>query len=221
MNIIDEKKEAVFQSKGWQAFNRLGMYAEIYSIFIDNYYELMDEINKIQSSKMPVVAHFENRQINRRIFNFFAPTKAMTDNCRNLMSYYEDTIVYENFIKQKDLLFKDNPLVAFVQKFRNNQTHIKLGLSWLSNSNKVIFLTEELLRDFKEWNGLSKKYIEQSGNEIILENLCAEYFKLQEQFYAWLTNEIKNFHKEDFKETIYLASKTDIKLSPLYYQFSN
>jgi len=129
--------------------------------------------------------------------------------------------VHENFIKQKDLLFKDNPLVAFVQKFRNNQTHIKLGLSWLSNSNKVIFLTEELLRDFKEWNSLSRKYIEQSGNEIILENLCAEYFKLQECFFNWLISEIKNFHKEDFKETIQLASKTDIKLSPLYYKFSH
>lgn len=204
--------ETLFKSDGWQTVKRIGTFIEMYTIFIENYQELMKVILRIQNPQEPLV---ERRQdliynLHRYIFNFLASTKALTDHCRKMMSFYKNTDIHEKYQSKINELFLNNPMTAFIQNFRDYQTHFKLEFSELSDSDEIVFLTQGLLQNSEQWNKLSKEYMKQCGENIILKALCEDYFKLLELFYMWLVGELNEFHKQDLIERKELAEKHGI-----------
>jgi hypothetical protein len=211
---MDKHKEKLIQSKGWQAIKKIGTFNEMLFIFDENFKDLMHEIARLENSPEPFIElHFDtNNNLNRYNFNFLAASKALIDNCRSMMNYYKDTEIYEKYQNNINELFKTNSLAHFVQDFRNYQTHCRVEFSELSDTNEIIFLTEELLQNYKKWNKLSNEYIQQCKNKIILKTLFNDYYNLVFPFYMWLYKELKEFHKEDLKERRELAAQCGITI---------
>ena len=46
---MNEDEQELFESNGWQAINRIGAFAEMHHIFLQNYQDLMNIITKIQN----------------------------------------------------------------------------------------------------------------------------------------------------------------------------
>lgn len=206
--------ETLFKSDGWHAVNRIGTFIEMYAILIENYYELMRVISKIQNSQEPLADRHQNLNYNlhRYIFNFLASTKALTDNCRKMMSFYKNTDIYEKYQGKINELFLNNPMTAFIQKYRDYQTHFKLEFSELSDNDEIVFLTQRLLQNPEQWNMLSKEYMKQCGEKIVIKTLCEDYFKLLEIFHMWLVGELKEFHKQDLIERKELAANCGMSI---------
>lgn len=206
--------ETLFKSDGWQAVNRIGTFIEMYAILIENYRELMRVVLKIQNPQEPLVGRYQDLtyNLNRYIFNFLSSTKALIDNCRKMMSFYKDNDIYEKYQGKINELFLNNPITAFIQDFRNYQTHFKLEFSELSDDDEIVFLTQGLLQNSEQWNKLSKEYMRKCGENIVLKTLCEDYFKLLEVFYMWLVGELKEFHKQDLIERKELAEKYGISI---------
>ena len=143
------KKEMVFKSSGWKAINRMGIINENYHTLILNYRELMNEIVRIQSAQEPFLLLFNNEHLNRYIFNFLASTSALIDSCRNVMSFYKETIIYEYYKQRVKEQFSNNSIAVFIKDFRNYQMHYKIPFSCLSSNEKVSFETYELKQYLK------------------------------------------------------------------------
>ena len=95
------QKEIVFKSNGWQAVNRIGILNENYHTLILNYNELKSEIINIQKSTDPFLSLFNNKNLNRYLFNFLASTTALIDSCRNTMKFYKETDLYKIYEKSE------------------------------------------------------------------------------------------------------------------------
>ena len=209
---MNTSEEILIQSRGWQAVNRIGTLNEMYYILIENYRELMYEILRIQDSSQPIIELVENKKLTRYIFNFLASTSASTDHCRKVMHFYENTDLNNKYKNKINNLFVNNPMIVFIQNLRNYQMHFKLEFLELSNSDQVVFLTQKLLQHPEQWNKLSRDYMQQCGDEIVLKTLCEDYFKLLESFYMWLYSELKEFHKEDLIERKQLAAECGVHI---------
>ena len=103
------QEENVFKSNGWQAVNRIGILNENYHTLILNYNELKSEIINIQKSTDPFLSLFNNKNLNRYLFNFLASTTALIDSCRNTMKFYKETDLYK--------IYEDNVKKLFLRSF--------------------------------------------------------------------------------------------------------
>lgn len=213
------KKEMVFKSNGWKAINRMGIINENYHTLILNYRELMNEIVRIQSAQEPFQLLFNNEHLNRYIFNFLASTSALIDSCRNVMSFYKETIIYEHYKQRVKEQFSNNSIAVFIKDFRNYQMHYKIPFPGLSSDEKVSFETYEL-KQYDNWTKLSKEFIKTQGDFIILKPLFETYFKMIEPFYMGIYAELTQYHKQDFKETIELSAKINMPIPNIYYQLA-
>ena len=195
------KKEMVFKSNGWKAINRMGIINENYHTLILNYRELINE------------------HLNRYIFNFLASTSALIDSCRNVMSFYKETIIYEHYKQRVKEQFSNNSIAVFIKDFRNYQMHYKIPFPCLSSNEKVSFETYEL-KQYDNWTKLSEEFIKTQGDFIILKPLFETYFKMIEPFYMGIYAELTQYHKQDFKETIELSAKINMPIPNIYYQLA-
>ncbi len=214
---METKEEIIFKSNGWQAINRIGILNENYHTLILNYKELMNEIVRIQSAQEPFLLLFNNKNLNRYIFNFLASTSALIDSCRNVMSSYEETTIYEHYKQGIKEQFSNNSIAVFIKDLRNYQMHYKFAFPCLSKEEKVSFETYEL-NQYNNWTKLSKEFIENQGDFIILKPLFETYFKILEPFYMNIYSELIKYHHQDFKETINLAAKINMPIPNIYYQ---
>lgn len=64
----------------------------------------------------------------------------------------------------------------------------------------VVFVSSDFLKHPEQWNAQSKQFIEESGQEINLNKVFAEYYKLIDTFYMWLYRELQIYHEKDFEE---------------------
>ncbi len=214
------KEEIVFKTNGWQAINRLGILNENYHTLILNYRELMNEIVQIQLAQEPFVLLFNNQNLNRYIFNFLASTSALIDSCRNVMSFYENTSIYEHYKQRVKDQFSNNSITVFIKDLRNYQMHYKITFPCLSHKEEVSFEAYEL-KQYNNWTKLSKEFIKEQGDFIVLKPLFEAYFKMLEPFYMNIYSELTKYHQQDFKETIELSAKINMPIPDIYYQLIN
>ena len=81
----------------------------------------------------------------------------------------------------------------------------------------VVFVSNDFLKHPEQWNVLSKQFIEESGQEINLNKIFAEYSKLIDTFYMWLYTELQIYHQKDFekREKLIKESGMEIPYIPL------
>ena len=211
------QEEIVFKSNGWQTVNRLGLLNENYHTLILNYNELKNEIIKIQTCAEPILLLFNNLNLNRYIFNFLASTTALIDSCRNTMKFYKETDLYKTYEDDVKKLFARNKEAIFIKDLRNCMMHYKIIFPCLSDNNQVSFEVYQL-NEFEGWTLLSKEFIQEQGKFVTIIPLIENYFKQLEPFYMEIYSKIIEFHQEDFKETIKLASEIDMPLPNIYFK---
>ncbi len=213
---MKEQEEAVFKSNGWQAVNRLGILNENYHTLILNYNELKNEIINIQKSTDPFWLLFNNKNLNRYFFNFLASTTALIDSCRNTMKFYKETDLYKTYKDNVKKLFAKNKEAIFIKDLRNCMMHYKIIFPCLSCNNQVSFEVYKL-NEYDKWTSLSKKFIQGQEKFVIIMPLIESYFKQLEPFYMEIYSKLIEFHREDFKETIKLASEIGMPLPDFYF----
>ena len=213
------QEEIVFKSNGWQAVNRIGILNENYHTLILNYSELKSEIINIQKSTNPFLLLFNNKNLNRYLFNFLASTTALIDSCRNTMKFYKETDLYKAYEDNIKKLFARNKEAIFTKDLRNYMMHFKIIFPCLSSNNQVSFEVYEL-NQYKKWTSLSKEFIQEQGKFVTIIPLIENYFKQLELFYMEIYSKIIEFHQEDFKETMQLASEIGMSVPKLYYRLT-
>lgn len=213
------QEENVFKSNGWQAVNRIGILNENYHTLILNYNELKSEIINIQKSTDPFLSLFNNKNLNRYLFNFLASTTALIDSCRNTMKFYKETDLYKIYEDNVKKLFARNKEAIFIKDLRNYMMHFKIIFPCLSSNNQVSFEVYEL-NQYKKWTSLSKEFIQEQGKFVTIIPLIENYFKQLEPFYMEIYSKIIEFHQEDFKETMQLASEIGMSVPKLYYRLT-
>ena len=213
------QEEIVFKSNGWQAVNRIGILNENYHTLILNYNELKSEIINIQKSTDPFLSLFNNKNLNRYLFNFLASTTALIDSCRNTMKFYKETDLYKIYEDNVKKLFARNKEAIFIKDLRNYMMHFKIIFPCLSINNQVSFEVYEL-NQYKKWTSLSKEFIQEQGKFVTIIPLIENYFKRLEPFYMEIYSKIREFHREDFKETIKLASEIGMALPNIYFKLA-
>ncbi len=211
------EEEIVFKSNGWQAINRMGIINENYHTLILNYRELMNEIVRIQQAQDPFLLLFNNEHLNRYIFNLLASTSALIDSCRSVMDFYKNTVIYENYKQKVKEQFANNKIAVFIKDLRNYQMHYKTTFPYVTPDKQVCFETHEF-KQYDRWTKLSKDFIKEQGDFIILKPLFETYFKMLEPFYMNIYAELTQYHKKDFKETIELATKINMAIPNIYYK---
>lgn len=213
------QEEIVFKSNGWQTVNRIGILNENYHTLILNYNELKSEIINIQKSTDPFLSLFNNKNLNRYLFNFLASTTALIDSCRNTMNFYKETDLYKTYEDNVKKLFARNKEAIFIKDLRNYMMHFKITFPCLSSNNQVSFEVYEL-NQYKKWTSLSKEFIQEQGKFVTIIPLIENYFKQLEPFYMEIYSKIIEFHQEDFKETIKLASAIGMPLPNIYLKLA-
>ena len=214
---MNTNEEIVFKSNGWQAINRVGIINENYHALILNYRELMNEIVRIQQAQEPFLLLFNNEHLNRYIFNFLASTSALIDSCRCMMDFYKDTEIHEHYTKNIKEQFANNNIAVFIKDLRNYQMHYRSTFPHITPYKQVCFETHEF-KQYDRWTKLSKEFIKEQGDFIILKPLFETYFKMLEPFYMGIYAELTEHHKQDFKETIELAAKINMPIPNIYYK---
>lgn len=211
------QEEIVFKSNGWQAVNRIGILNENYHTLILNYNELKSEIINIQKSTNPFLSLFNNKNLNRYLFNFLASTTALIDSCRNTMKFYKETDLYKAYEDNVKKLFAKNKATIFIKDLRNCMMHYKIISPCLSDNNQVSFEVYQL-NEFEGWTSLSKEFIQEQVKFVTIIPLIENYFKQLEPFYMEIYSKIIEFHQEDFKETIKIASEIGMSLPNIYFK---
>ena len=221
MVIIDEK--ILYQSAGWKAIGCIGRFAEMHYIFNQDSKILLDAIHLVQDVKKPdsIKSKIMFDDLNTYIFNFLSAAAALRDNARKMLKKYDNTKL-ESMLKANIKFYLSNSLEgAFIYKYRNIHTHSNLVSLYFTDEDKVVWITEELIKFSNEWNSAAKKYMEKSGQYVYLDNLFAVYISQINLFYNWLYNELIKYHREDILSTIEIANKLNIRLPHIYYKIAN
>ena len=118
----------LFNSPGWKAVERMGCLASMHHIFSQNYSDLNILIIKIQNDRNVSQEIYQEAQqhLDQYVFNFLSSAMALVDNCRSIMSYYNNTILYQEYQEKVNQKFLECPLHSFIKQFRNFQTHFRL-----------------------------------------------------------------------------------------------
>ena len=90
---MKEKEQELFESNGWQAINRIGAFAEMHHILLQNYQDLMNIISKIQNPQLEYSKRVDLmlNNINQYIFNFISAAMALRDNTNEMAKFYDNT----------------------------------------------------------------------------------------------------------------------------------
>ena len=135
-----------------------------------------------------------------------------------MIGFYEKTDLHKEYQQKIKESFADNKLAQFIHKLRNYQTHYQLEFPYPVRSlddNKswdVVFVSSDFLKHPEQWNVLSKQFIEESGQEINLNKIFAEYSKLIDTFYMWLYTKLQIYHKKDFEERDKLIKESGMEI---------
>ncbi len=213
-------QEDVFNCAGWKALNRMGIFATMHHIFRQNYIDLEMLLKRIHNDTNMSQETFQEQHIHlsQYIFNFLASSTALTDHARRLIGFYEKTDLHKEYQQKIKESFADNKLAQFIHKLRNYQTHYQLEFPYPVRSlddNKswdVVFVSNDFLKHPEQWNVLSKQFIEESGQEINLNKIFAEYSKLIDTFYMWLYTELQIYHQKDFGEREKLIKESGLEI---------
>lgn len=197
------------------AFTKYQELLRSYKYFQDNFNELIEYMIKINepafalklfSPSNKALLFETNDKIIRHFVNYLSSAFSLIDHSRKYISRYDTTSLYIKYMEKKKIHFNANVCVL-IKDLRQYSLHYEIpiasqNLSFNNNSsplrNETILDVSDLLKSNYEWKSGSKEYFE--NNSLISVHILAyEYFRLVKEFYLWFFNEIKEYHKKDFR----------------------
>jgi elongation factor P hydroxylase len=185
-------------------------------VFERNYQDLKRAIEKCsQSEQIDLLLDRHQSEIIlhhmcRFVHNFLASAMTLVEHTRIIIrENYVGTSFSTEYQGEIDKRFVNNPLHQFIQDFRNYALHYSLPITGFRISVKtdqvtgdqeervVFFISKDTLLLWSGWKD-GKVYLEELNDEIPIENLIDDYFRLVFDFHSWLHKRLQELHKNDF-----------------------
>ena len=214
--------QAMYESKGMQYFNRRKIRAFTLNVFLGNLQDIQlacTEFDDPQKSMKyfrdppdgpALQAHME---VMRHFHNFLAAAKSLIDHTRLFVEEYYSTTPIKQAYEQKVLAdLAQDPLIRFVQDLRNFMLHralppgsIMLNARRLDDTGRseittAVDLDRAGLLKWKGWTEPSRKYLNQSPDQINISEICTPYGQAVVAFYEWFDGKLRKHHQDDIEE---------------------
>ena len=155
-------------------------------------------------------------ELHRFFHNYVAASESLVSHTRSYIKHHHDSDeigkAYKEEIKNT---FTEHAPTVVVKDFRNyflhkglprSSIHTTLQLDGTPPTIHILFSVEELL-EWKKWSSLSKKYLNDQGENLRLRKLVVNYHNNVLNFYHWFDKVLENWHQEEVSEMEKLASK--------------
>ena len=114
--------------------------------------------------------------------------------------------------------FAEAPLHRFMQQLRNHTLHYRLPPTRAINSfrrrddgghefDNAFWLDVERLREWDDWTGKAREYLEALGDKVKLDDIMDAYEPIVAGFHGWLSARIREEHAEAIEETFELERR--------------
>jgi hypothetical protein len=139
--------------------------------------------------------------IDRKFHNFLASAKTLVDHTRLLIKYLPSDI-QDQFRKKLNKTLESYLVVKFIHDLRNYFTHCKnpIDLLYMENIFYIdegvkhcylcIKITKKSLREYKNWDQKTSKFIDTLEDEIDVQRLSVDYFNALSELNDWINKEI-------------------------------
>jgi len=213
--------------KGTKIMNDLIHLQTSHYIVINNYRDL---IKSIDSFEKDITIMFRDnygkfilamREITRRLHNYLASIKSLIDHTSRFRKELDNSKIEEEFKKEIQRLTR-NKCTAFVKLFRNYIQHYTLPIVAAHlrvekidlvkpdfEENLTIYLDKEKLLKWDNWNQSSIEYMEKYDKEIPLREVFEEYEILNNLFYEWFYDKVREQYKDEINEFRKVSQKLD------------
>ena len=216
-----ELRQKVLSSFAYIVQSRLETLETNYYVFSKNYQELEKILDAVKIPKnLFELWDLKNRdkldainnEVIRLFHNYLASAKTLVDHTRIVISeWYKNTAFIDEYNKEISLRFENNPLAGFVEGLRNYSLHYTLPFVNATMSATIIEDGTSDIPDFSFilnksdlllWSGWAKKsraFLNDSGDEISINQIAESYFKEVEDFHKWMFIRLTEIHQKDLE----------------------
>jgi len=155
-------------------------------------------------------------ELHRFFHNYVAAAESLVSHTRSYIKHQHDSdeIGKAYNEKIKDVFTEHSPTIV-IKDFRNyflhkglpkSSIHTTLQVNGTPPTIQILFSVEKLL-EWKKWSSLSKKYLNDQGENLRLRKLIANYHNNVLNFYRWFDDILESRHQGEVSEMKKLASK--------------
>ncbi|MBN8583027.1 MAG: hypothetical protein J0L96_20345 [Anaerolineae bacterium] len=216
-----ELQQKVLSSFAYIIQARLETLTTNYYVFNRNYQELKKVLDAVKSPKnLFELWDLKNRdkldivinEVIRLFHNYLASAKTLVDHTRIVIrEWYKDTAFIDEYNKEINLRFENNPLAGFVEGLKNYSLHYTLpfanatmsatikedGTSDIPDFSFVLYKSD--LAVWSEWPKKAQAFLNGSGDEISINQIIEEYFRGVEDFHKWMFQRLNEIHRKDLE----------------------
>jgi hypothetical protein len=216
-NSPAEISRKVQESVAYKNFQRILEFDKNFFIFDRNYKDLKSAIEKF-SEPESISLLFDHREsqlilyhICRLVHNFLASAKTLLEHTRNLTrENYEKTDFYEQYCKEVEIRFLDNPITGFIEDFRNYSLHYSLPITGfrisvindkeknIQTEHVIFFIEKKSLLKWSNWKK-GKAFLEMGNEEIEIEVLIDDYYQQIFDFHGWINKKLDSIHSSEIE----------------------
>ncbi|MEB2233612.1 hypothetical protein VDS41_19400 [Xanthomonas campestris pv. campestris] len=204
--------EVIDETAGGQLWRSLNDLQDTIWIFQQSATELFDEISVFADRSRDAAfwqqanssqADSHTRVVKKCIFNCTSSLMALVDHARSFQEKYP----VNGYFDKAEEVFPSDGLHAFLQRFRNYNTHWRVAeANWNINHNfeararevRFVITKKELLR-WTGWNARSQEYIAKSSDPIDVRHIFSEYRKCVHTFYSWHWGEVLSQYADTYQ----------------------
>jgi hypothetical protein len=214
---IGSFRDSIYESKENDSIIRFKLFKNSYKVFSLNYKEFEKQLKKHETIDLNELLKTKNGmkklgkyqiEITRCLHNFLASALTLIDNSRVQISKIDSVSFQDEYKKNIESFFTNNPTSIFVKDLRRFAQHYKMPQvstsTHYSTENffdlKVetkLFITTYHLKGF-DWSSQSKKRIEQNPKGIEIKGILDEYFCLVSEFQKWFEKRLKQHLDKEF-----------------------
>lgn len=150
-------------------------------------------------------------EVDRLLHNYLAAAMSLRDHARRIRDVHLPASSEDDFAtsyeRRKEAAFALSPLAQFMQGLRNYSVHRRLPvarghLHFLKDEgldSEVVVPTSELLR-WRTWNPLARQFLDEAGDEIVLQQVVTSYTAVIRECQAWFREALLWRHREAIRE---------------------
>ncbi|MDP9474180.1 MAG: hypothetical protein M3R38_00490 [Actinomycetota bacterium] len=220
--------EARDASEGHRVLSRRLSLSNGLDVFRGNHAELRRFLNHVAAPS--VMAHMWNqahpyrldyaqREAARLLHNYVAAAFSLVDSTRVFVErHYAGTALLGEYKARVQTEFAESPLHRFLQQLRNYALHYRQPPMRAVNSFKRrndggdnidngFWLNVERLREWDDWTGKAREYLDSLGETVKLDAIIDAYEPVVVGFHGWLQARILEEHAGDIEETFDLKRR--------------
>jgi hypothetical protein len=173
----------------------------------------------IQNVRLPSHVQDEfHAEVDRLLHNFVASAATLVDHTRRLVANYEGTAFASDYESHKEALAALAE-AAFIKDLRNYVLHYGIPAivgtyTFNADGFSARFEIEvDVLSQWDGWKHLSRAYLRQAANTIVLAEPLDEYAKALDALYQWMAPRFRELHGHEIAEVDRIIDRFNYVLS--------